>query len=60
MSVSVVNDMTIRIVFILISMALWTAELLDVKGTLLNMRFQNGKMLYMNAHQGFEQFYPSH
>eukprot|EP00957_Ditylum_brightwellii_P039397 2979755-Ditylum_brightwellii.AAC.1 len=32
----VVNDMTIRIVFVMVILTAWTAELLDVKGAFPN------------------------
>ena len=54
----VVNDVTIRIVLILIVLAAWWAELLDVKGAFLNGRFQHGEKLYMHVPKGFEKFYP--
>jgi len=54
----VVNDVTIRIVLIMIVLAAWWAELLNVKGAFLNGRFQNGEQLYMTVPQGFEKFYP--
>eukprot|EP00957_Ditylum_brightwellii_P101789 7757632-Ditylum_brightwellii.AAC.1 len=43
LSVPVVNDITIRMVMILIIMASWASRLLDVKGAFLNASFQNGK-----------------
>eukprot|EP00957_Ditylum_brightwellii_P077734 5906814-Ditylum_brightwellii.AAC.1 len=58
LSAPVVNVITIRIVFVMISLAAWTAKLLDVKGAFLNGRFQNGKILYMHVSQGFKRFYP--
>eukprot|EP00957_Ditylum_brightwellii_P135832 10360755-Ditylum_brightwellii.AAC.1 len=45
LSAPVVNDMAMRIVFVMIILVAWTAELLDVKGAFLNGRFQNGKTL---------------
>eukprot|EP00957_Ditylum_brightwellii_P021026 1584674-Ditylum_brightwellii.AAC.1 len=51
LSATVVNDTTIRIVFVMIILVVWTAELLGVKGTFLSGRFQNGKTLYMHVPQ---------
>eukprot|EP00957_Ditylum_brightwellii_P198186 15100927-Ditylum_brightwellii.AAC.1 len=36
LSAPVVNDMTIRIVFVMIILAAWTSELLDMRGAFLN------------------------
>jgi len=55
----VVNDITVRMMFVLIVMGRLWAELLDVNGAFLNGRFQNGEELYMNVPEGFEKFYPS-
>jgi len=54
----VVNDITVRMILVLMIMAGWWAELLDIKGAFLNGRFQNGEQLYMEVPQGFEKFYP--
>ena len=57
-SAPVVNDITARMIMVLIVMASWWSELLDVKGAFLNGRFENGEKLYMHVPQGFERFYP--
>eukprot|EP00957_Ditylum_brightwellii_P204756 15340724-Ditylum_brightwellii.AAC.1 len=59
LSAPVVNDMTIRMIMIMIIMAGWATRLLDVNGAFLNGRFQNGEKLYTPVPQGFEPFYPA-
>ena len=54
----VVNDITIRIMLVLMIMAGWFATLLDVRGAFLNGRFENGEVLYMYVPQGFEKYHP--
>eukprot|EP00957_Ditylum_brightwellii_P167544 12754694-Ditylum_brightwellii.AAC.1 len=54
----VVNNMTVRIVVILIIMASCVSELLDAQGAFLNNRFQNGEQLFMHVPQGIAKFYP--
>jgi hypothetical protein len=54
----VVSGATIHIVLIMIIMAGWCAELLDVKGAFLHGTFEKGRKVYMEVPQGFEQFYP--
>jgi hypothetical protein len=56
--VAVVTDATIHIILILIIMAGWWAELLDVKGAFLHGVFEKGHKVYMEIPQGFEKFYP--
>eukprot|EP00957_Ditylum_brightwellii_P060104 4564368-Ditylum_brightwellii.AAC.1 len=52
--VPVVNDMTIWMIFVMIIMAGWATQLLDVNGAFLNGRFQNGERLYMGVPQGLQ------
>jgi hypothetical protein len=54
-SAPVVNDTTIRIVFVLMIMAGWTAMLLDVRGAYMNGRFKDDEKLYMHVPEGFEK-----
>ena len=49
----VVSDATIHIVLILIVMAGWWAELLDVRGAFLHGVFEKGRMVDMEVPQGF-------
>ena len=55
----VVNDMTIRIVLILMIMAKFCAELVDVRGAFLLGEFGQEERLYMEIPEGFEKFYPA-
>ena len=57
-SVPVINDITIRIVFILMIMADWWEELLNVKGAFLTGIFDKVEELYMEVTQVMEQCYP--
>jgi hypothetical protein len=54
-----VNDITNRIVFVLMIMAGWTAMLLDVKGAVMNGRFKDDEKLYVYGPEGFEKWYPN-
>ena len=54
----VVNDMTIKIVLILMIMARFCAELVDVRGAFLLGEFGNEEHIYMEVPEGFERFYP--
>ena len=54
----VVNEITIVMVLIMIVMAGWWAELLDVKSAFLHGTFDPKHKMYMYVPQGFEQFYP--
>jgi hypothetical protein len=53
----VTNEITIRIVSILLVMSRWYAELIDVKGAFLKGEFADGEEIYMEIPQGFERFY---
>ena len=54
----VANKIIIRIMLVLIIMALWWAELLDVQGAFLTgeMDLENG--CYLQVPEGFSKFYP--
>ena len=54
----VVNEITIRMVFVLMVMAGWYAEVVDVRGAFLHGKFEEGTRLYMEVPEGFESFYP--
>ena len=54
----VTNEITIRIVLILMAMANWCAHVLDVQGAFLNGRFEGGEQLYMEIPEGLEKYYP--
>ena len=53
----VANETTIRIVLILMVMAGWHAEMLDVKGAFLYGKFEDEGKVYIEVPQGFEKFY---
>jgi hypothetical protein len=53
----VVSLMTIRIVFVLMIMANWTAHVLDVRGAFLKGDFGDGETLYLHVPQGMEKWY---
>ena len=55
----VVNELTIRIVFLLMIMAGWYAELLDVCGAFIHGKFKKGTQLFMEVPDGCKTFYPS-
>ena len=54
----VVNEITIRLVFTLMVMAGWYAEVVDVRGAFLHGEFDEGTRLFMEVPEGFEKFYP--
>lgn len=55
----VINDITIRVIIVLMLMAVFFGELLDVKGAFLIGDFSpNEKPIYMKVPQGFKDFYP--
>ena len=45
----VVNDITIKIIMILVIMSGWVAELLDVRGVFLHGEFEKGRKVYMKV-----------
>lgn len=55
----VVSFITIRVALILMLMARWSGEILDVRGAFLKGTFGNGETLYMHVPQGMEHHYPS-
>ena len=50
----VTNDITIRIVLILMLLADWMARIYDIKGTFLKGKFDNGKEIFMEVPQVME------
>jgi len=54
----VVNEITIRLVFTLMVMAGWYAEVVDVRGAFLHGEFDEETRLFMEVPEGFEKFYP--
>ena len=54
----VVHEITMRIMLVLMIMALWHAEIIDVKGAFLKASFDPKHKVYMEIPKGFEKFYP--
>ena len=50
---------TIRIVLVIMLMAGWTANVVDVKGAFLHGRFTDGEEIFMKIPRGFEKHYSS-
>jgi hypothetical protein len=53
----VVSFITIRIVLVLMLMARWGGEILDVRGAFLKGTFGSGETLYMHVPEGMKQHY---
>jgi hypothetical protein len=56
-SAPVTNDVTIRIVLVIMLLADWVGELIDIKGAFLHGDFEDGKNVYMEVPEGFEKYY---
>ncbi len=54
---TVTNAGTIQIMLILMIMANWQGQIMNVKGTFLHGEFEDGKIIYMKVPHGFEKFY---
>jgi hypothetical protein len=54
----VTNASTIQIVLILMIMANWQGQIVDVKGAFLHGEFEDCEVIYMKVPCGFEKFYP--
>ena len=52
-----VNEITIRMVFVLMVIAGWYAEVVDVRSAFLHGKFDEGTRLYMEVPEGFKNFY---
>jgi hypothetical protein len=52
------NAGTFRIVLILMIMANWQGQNVDMKGALLHGEFKDSKVIYMKVLHGFEKSYP--
>jgi hypothetical protein len=53
----ITNAGTIQIVLILMSMANWQGQIVDVKVAFLHGEFKDGEVIYMKVPHGFEKFY---
>jgi hypothetical protein len=49
----VTNDVTIRIIMVLIIIFKWSAQLVDVKGAFLCGSFKDGEEIFMEVPEGF-------
>jgi hypothetical protein len=54
----VTNAGAIRIVLILMLMADWQGQIVDMKGMFLHGEFEDGEVIYMKVPRGFEKLYP--
>jgi hypothetical protein len=53
----VANELTIKIVLTLLTLANWKAQVIDVKGAFLKGQFNDDEELYLIIPQGFENHY---
>ena len=49
----VTNDVTIRVLFVIMMMCMWYAYILDVCGAFLHGKFRNGEVIYTEVPDGF-------
>ena len=56
-SAPVTTNVTIRIILVLMLMAGWCAQMLDVNGAFLHGDFTDGEKVHMKVPQGFERWY---
>ena len=54
----VVNELTVKIAFVMMILAGWYAHLMDVKGAFLKCGFRTQHKVAMEVPRGFEKFYP--
>jgi hypothetical protein len=52
-STPVKNDVTVRIVLVIMLLAGWVGEIIDMKGAFLHGDFEDGKNVYMEVPEGF-------
>ena len=50
------TDVTVRVCLVLMLMAGWTAQLVNMKGAFLRGEFDNNETIYMEVPEGFEAF----
>ena len=53
----VTNDVSVRVLLVLILMANFTAYIVDIHGAFLLGDFDNGEVLYCKISEGFEEIY---
>ena len=54
----ITNAGATQLVLILMIMADWQGQIVDMKGMFLHGEFEDGEVIYMKAPYGFEKFYP--
>ena len=54
---SVIKDTTFHIILILMMMAIWHVEVLDMKGAFLTQLFEDGEKIYMCVPEGFKKHF---
>ena len=54
----VTNNVTVRLVLVLMLMAGWVARIISVKGAGLYGNFEKGEKVHMKVPEGWESFYP--
>ena len=54
----VVHKITVCIMLVMMVMALWHAEIIDVKGAFLKASFDPKHKVYMEIPKAFKKFYP--
>ena len=54
----VTNNVTVRLVLVLVLLAGCVAHTVDVKGIFLHGEFEKGEKVYMKVPEGWEHFYP--
>ncbi len=52
------NAGNIQIMLILMVMANWQNQIVDMKSMFLHGEFEDGEVIYMKVPHGFEKFYP--
>jgi hypothetical protein len=54
----IMNAGNIQIMLILMVMANWQNQIVDMKSMFLHGEFEDGEVIYMKVPHGFEKFYP--
>ena len=54
---SVTNDITIKVMLVLVTMASWIGWVVDVKGVFLHGTFNNNEVIYTEVPKQFEKCY---
>ena len=54
----VTNNVTVRLVLVLILLTGWVAHIVDAKGAFLHGQFEKGEKVYMEVPEDWEHFHP--